>query len=551
MAFDPHSTSRRYYLAIHLDGLDLYVGQEAFALSDGTTVAGLVAALSPLSRSAGSLEDPRLELPSMQVSLNNRPDQTGERVQDLLDQYEWANRQVDLWVGHDTDPADYELIWAGRVKFPADATFDDDQVTIRLVDARAADARYLPVRLFDADSYPNAEASALTLPIPLVYGDWTSTAGSGLTLPAYQIDATEGTGGRWKIADHALAQLEAVYRNGASVAFTADLDDGEFVLNVAYTPGTDTVTVHCQGATDDATSGGQLLATAPDVFRDLIVLHLGVDPSAVDDAALIEWGGRLSSADRVRRWIGGQQVSSDELIAQLLRDTFADLTVAGGAYSPRYRGVVPSASVTAITEGDLLTDGQGPRRVFSVARNPDTVYANEVAASYEWDPVAGRYTGRYIAEDLVAIATKGIRVRRTLEMPWRYLAQGARDRADTEAYAFSGDLELVSLAVGPIAMATEPADQIEVVYSKYDQGDGTGVRFQVRQIESDPSTWSVSVVAWNLWRLTTGTWTEDDTVTWLTATPAQRTQKGFWSDGNGYADSSASPDAASQRYRWL
>ena len=549
MGFDPYSTDRRYYLVVHLVGLDLYVGQETYTLSDGTNVAGLISSLSPLSRSAGSLEDPRLELPSMQVALSNRPDQTGERVQDLLDDYEWGNRPVDLMVGQGTAVGNYELIWSGRVRFPADSSFDDDRVTIRLVDVRAADAQYLPTASFDFADYPFAEPAALTLPIPIVYGDWSSTAGSGVALPAYQVDATEGTGGRFKVAGHALKAIERVLLNGSSVAFAADLADGEFVLGVAYVPGSDTVTVNCQGATTDGTPAGDLLQTGPGIFRDLLVTQMSVSPAAIDEAALTEWDGNLDADDHLRRWIGGAEAHSDDLIAELLRDTFADLTIEAGMYSPRHRSVIPSASVQAVTGGDILSDGN--RKLFAVERNPDAVYANEVAATYEWDPAQQRYLSRYVAVDALAIVAKGVRVRRNMAMAWRYIQAGAEHRAAMEAYVFSSDLELISVTIGPVAMMLEPADQLELIYSKYDQGDGSGYRFQVRQMETDPSNWSASVVCWNLWRLTTGAWTEDAAVTWLTATTAQRTQKGFWSDDSGYADPSGSPDAASQRYRWL
>ena len=145
----------------------------------------------------------------------------------------------------------------------------------------------------------------------------------------------------------------------------------------------------------------------------------------------------------------------------------------------------------------------------------------------------------------------GQRVRRTMTFNWLYLAGGAEDRAGREVYVFSSNVRMVDLGVDASAVTYGPASQFRLVYDRFVEVSDLGNPFQVRDIEVDPMTRRVTLTAWDMLTLFSGTWTEDDTVTWLTATAEQRSTKGFWADASGYADTSGSPDAASQRYRWI
>jgi len=554
MSFDSQQRNRRFYLSIALEGKTLNVAPWGDVLSDGTVVLPLLVGMTSLVRSAGSLGDARIELPTLQVELTNNPDQSDTRTQDLLDEYEWGNRDVELIFGNGGDATTYTTTWKGKTQFPGGIGFNDARVIVRMVDVRSADARYLPTGFFSTDDYANMETKSINLPIPIVYGDWYSTAGqAACPIPAYQIDSTEGTGGRIKIACHALQSIEAVYLDGASASFTAsssDLDDGEFVLDEAYDPATETITVHCRGATEDGTSSGTLLQAAPAIFNDLYQTHLGVDAGNIASSALTDWDDYLDSNAYMRRWIGGVQTHSDDLTAQLLREGFADLTVEAGVYVPRYRVISPDGTATLVQAADILEEFEGGRKRFDVDQNPADIYANEVLGTYEYNPIDQAHEGLYLADDEVAIAEKGQRVRRDLPMYWIYITQGAEDRTNREVYVFSGELELVHLTMGPIVADHEPTDQIELVYSKFEVDDYEGVPFQLRDTETDPLSWEVTAIAWNLYRLSTGTWTDEAATTWLTATRQERFEKGFWSDADGYADTSGTPDDASRKYRW-
>lgn len=552
MAYSASSLTQYVGVTIVLDGLTLYLSDQDFVLDDGTVYEGLINSISPLSRSAGALQDPRVILPSMTISVDNKENsQTGVRFQDHLTDYEWANVPITLRVGSSLAAADWTSIFVGQAKFPGGISSDDLVVIIRVNDARAKDARNLPAAIFTTTTYANMETKSVGYPIPIVYGDWNTTAGSGETVPCYQIDSTVGTGGRFKVSSRELKSIEAVYKNGASVAFTGDLNAGNFTLNVAYTPATDTITCNCRGCTDDMTSGGTLLQSGPDVLYDLLENELDVPTANLNATAFDTWEGNLSANDYVRRWIGGEIVHSDTLIAELLNENFADMRIEAGQYYPTYRVVAATGSLDTLLEPDLLVRTASTVKHFSVHDSPEDIYCNEVLADYRYDPVDEVYNQRYLIEDAGAISRVGQRVRRTMTFNWLYIQGGAEDRAAREVYVFSSNVRLVELGVDASAVTYGPATQFRLVYDRFVEVDDLGNPFSVRDIEVDAQARRIMMLAWDMLSLFTGTWTEDAAVTWLTATAEQRTTKGFWSDASGYADSSGSPDPDSQRYRWI
>lgn len=552
MAYSSTSLEQYFGVTIELAGLTLYLSDKYFTLSDGTIYEGLIKSMSPLSRSAGALQDPRLILPSMSITVDNKTDpQSAVRFQDYLTTYEWANVAVTVRVGSSLTAADWSSIFIGRVRFPGGISSNNMAVTIRVNDARAKDGRNLPTAIFTTTTYANMETKSVGLPIPLVYGDWYTTAGTGETVPCYQIDSTVGTGGKFKISSRELKSIEAVYKDGSSVSFTADLNNGQFTLNVAYAPATNVITANCRGCTSDLTSGGTLLQTAPDILYDLLNNGLGVAAGSINSTAFDTWEANLGANDYMRRWIGGESTSSDTLIAELLNEGFADMRIEAGKYYPTYRVVAVSGSVDTFRDADLLVAGGPTVKHFAVHDSPEEIYCNEVLADYSYDPVDAVYNKVYLVEDTGAISRVGQRVRRTLTFNWLYIKAGAEDRAGREVYVFSSNVRMVDLGIDSGAIAYGPATQFRLVYDRFVEVNSVGNPFQVRDIEVNPMTRRITLTAWDMLTLFTGTWTEDAATAWLTATADQRSAKGFWTDASGYADTSGSPDATSRNYRWI
>lgn len=569
MAFDPTSLYKMFLVEITLPGLTLYLSRagEYVTAIDGTAYDGKITALTPLRRSAGGLRNPTMVLPSMEMSIDNKADQNGaNRFQDYLDDYQWANAPVVCRIGQGTkiagtdhlqvDLSVFEVIWEAIAQFPDGVSVSDTAVTIRLNDARSKDARTLPPRVAvpTLSGFASMGAAWIGQPIPMVYGSWLSADANGEKLPCMLKDSTVGLGGKWKIADHAIKSIAAVYKNGASVAFTADLANGEFTLDVTYSAATDTITCHCTGATVDGTPSGALLQTMPEIYRDVLVTWCGVSSADVDATALADWTSNLTADDYARRFINTEVNSHDVLLAELLLEGFADASLEAGSYYPRYRIVNPSASLPLYQEEDLLYSGDGKSgRDFTYDRDPERVYCNEAYGYYAWDPIAGEHASRTspVSENTGAIATVGARHRQTLFYNWLYKTAGAKTRTDRQVMVFSSNIELASVGVSARALVEGPADQFRLIYSKYVEVAGLGQPFQIRDIDVDLWAFIVKMKAWWTLGLAAGTWTEDAATTWLTATADEREVKGFWTDDNGYADTVGPLDEASKRYKFI
>lgn len=539
MAFNPTSPNREYkfYFKIELSGLTLYLSDEYFTLSDGTAVDGLILNISPLTRRAGNIQDPRFEFPSMSIDVDNGQQRDGARFQDYFDLYTWANRAVTLYIGQGTTASNFDAVFTGVTKFPAGLFWDDDTATIRLIDNRESDARTLPSGTYTKTLYANMEDLWVNTPIPLVYGDWQTTAANGETVPCVQIDSTAGTGGKFKIASHALKSIEAVYLNGSDITGNCTLDaaNGEFTISSTstYTSGTDTVTANVQGATDDGTTGGTLLQTAPDVLEDILSTHLSVAAGNIDSTAFTAWASELTTNDYVRRVINSE-TSSNTLIAELLSDGFADITIESGKYTPKYRIVSVGANLSAFTEGDIVSNIAG-KRSFEVQHDPESLYVNDLVAVYGQRATAATYAGRYATEDAGAIADTGTRQRRQLSLKWLYIQAGAEARADKELYTFGQVPEVIDITLTPAASTLAPTDQFRLVYSKYPETPVGGTPFQVRDISLNPVDLSVRVTAWSMVQLTPQLWTAGGANNWENASATEKEEQGFWTSDDGEA----------------
>lgn len=524
-----------------LDSATIRYSDTDIALSNNTLYSGRVINISELRRSIGRLLDPKLQQPQMRVDLDNEDDS----VRTTLDKYEFANRPVTIKLGQGNNASDYDDIFTGIVKFPGGIEWNDKSASIRISDLVESQSRVLPVNKFFTSTYSNVEAKSQNLPIPLVYGDWKTTAGNGETVPCYCDNTTTGTGGHFTIADHVIDSIEAVYKDGSSVAYTADLANGGFTLNVSYDPLINTITANCTGAED---SGGTLIQTLPDILEDILTTYLGASAGQIDSTAFSDWEGNLSASDYGRRVIS-TELSSNTLISELLVDGFADLTVEGGKYTPVYRIVEISSGLTTYRENDILNKTDSSKE-FRVVRDEEKVYANQIVAEYAFDPVNVKFSDRYDTQDTGAINTVNQRRRRRLQLQWLYIQTGAEDRADRELFVFSTEVETVFVTLQGGAVTLAPSDQFRLIYSKFGT-DGTGTPFQVREILVNPLKMTARIKAWNMLNLSSGRWTADSATTWLLSTATERNDQGHWTDASGYADPTGTPDEASKRSKWF
>jgi hypothetical protein len=544
MAFNDTSSIQdwRQLVEIELTGKTIRYARDAVTFDDGTVYEARLLSMSAMTLSAGQILDPRVTMPSLTLTLDN----SDSAISDLLDDYEFGNKRTTVKIGQGTASADYTTVFVGTVLFPSGIEFDDTTVTIDLDDERMKDERVLPVRKFFTSTYANVEEKSRNLPIPFVYGDWRTSAAGGETVPCYCINTSTKT---FKIADHAIKQIEAVYKNGVAATVTSsNLTTAEFTISDSYDQLTDVITANIQGATDDATSSGNLLESLPDIVDDILTTHLSVSTSNINASAFTAWTANVGTV-KARRHIS-TEVSSNSLITDALIEGFADLIIEDGKYTPKFR-IASLTSLDQYRDYDMMARQDGVKQ-FKVSRDPERITLNQIVANYNYDPVNLKYKGRFDEEDAAAIALVGSRRRRRMEYKYIYQDADAETRAERELYAFAAELEMVTVGIGPRSLTKKPTDQFRLVYNKYTDADtGFGVPFQVRDIQIDFNQMRAMIRAWNILTLSAGRWTESTAPTWLSSDLVQREEHGFWTDANGYADPSASPDETSKRSKWF
>ena len=554
MALDTSAVAQdwRLLVEIELTGLTLKVAEEPIAMDDGSFYEGDLRDLNSIFQSAGQILAPKVQTSRFNFSLDNSEATYTTHFAD----YTWRNRTVTIKGGQGNVIADYEDVYVGRVLVSGGVRFDENLMRINLTDPRNEDAKTLPANKFLPSAYPNMEEKSKYVPIPVVYGDFGSGATTGgERIPAFQIDSTVGTGGQFKWADHAVKDLELVWKRSSggawsSVAFSSESNsDATFTLDVSYDPDLDEIAVNGKGATDDGTETGTLLQTLPDIVDDILQTHLSVASGSIDATAFSDWESSLHVSEYGRRWIG-KEISSNTLITEALVEGFADMTIQGGKYCPVYR-IVPLTSLDTMRESDIISNRDGTKMI-ATASDPEETYLNEVAADYDFAPVSDRYAVRYEKADSAEQSDAGLNVRRRMKHNWLYLQVGAETRGERELFFMSQETEIVTLTLGPRAITKLPTDLFRLVYAQYvEDAAGLGVPFQIRQIESNYKAMRATVVAWNFAAFAFGRWTDDLATTWLLSTEIERDEQGYWTDADGYADTSVTPDEDSKDSIWI
>ena len=545
MAFNSSASIQdwRQLIEISLTGKTVRYSRDPVTLTDGTAYDGRLVGISSMTLTTGQLLDPRFTLPSLSISLDN----ADGAIETLLDDYTWANRAVTVKIGQGTTASDYETIFVGSVVFPAGITMDDTVVNIDCDDDRMKDQKVLPANNFFKSTYANVEDKSENLPIPIIYGDWTSGVAGGEKVPCYCINTSTKT---FKIASHAIKQIEAVYKNGSAITpSSTDLTNAEFVISQAYDPTTDVITANIKGATHNGASSGTLLETLPDITKDILETHLSVSSSAIDSSAFTAWGDNIPEI-KARRHISAE-VSSNTLVTEALIEGFADMIIDGGKYTPRFR-ILGTSGIDQYRNFDLTNESGGSKK-FTVSMDPERVTLNQVVANYRYDPTQSKFLKRYDQEDAASISILETTRRRRLNFNFIYLDTDAQTRATRELLAFSTELEMLTVGVGPRSLTKKPMDQFRLLYGKFDDadGDGFGTPFQVRSIDVDFAKMNSIIRAWNINTLVSGRYTSSTAPNWTSSSYTQRLDQGYWTDANGYADPSGSPDITSKRSRWF
>lgn len=145
---------------------------------------------------------------------------------EMLYKYNWLNKRVTIKLGgsHTDYPyAEFKTVARWILK---SNIYSDREVQFDAADLKSLLKNRIGVDRYDLTTYPNLDPDADGKVIQIAYGQISKGR-------AILVDSTVGTGGKWKLAGHAIDSITAVYDDDASVSFTPDLANGEFTLNVA------------------------------------------------------------------------------------------------------------------------------------------------------------------------------------------------------------------------------------------------------------------------------------------------------------------------------
>jgi len=216
VAFSASGKSGEYHMLVEfmLDSTTLRYADEDLSVQQSNTTgyfyAGRVLPGGVLVRDLGTFLEPHESVQNYEVTIDN----TDGHAQDLINLHTFANRRARIWLGEGSRKSQYSEVFSGFVAHPNGVSWDEDAAQFTIIDQRVRHRRTLPVSRFTA--FPTIEQKGKNQPIPIIYGDWSLSAGSGngsLSIPVICNDMVASQK-RFKIADHGFTASAATSRTG-------------------------------------------------------------------------------------------------------------------------------------------------------------------------------------------------------------------------------------------------------------------------------------------------------------------------------------------------
>lgn len=539
MAFAPTGAPNAYHVLVEfaLDSTTLRYADEDLSIQSSATAGayyeGRLTRTGTIRRQLNSVLEPRERIETYDVILDNR-DLVLAR---LLTVCTFANREVNIWLGTGVCKASYSNVFPAAVVHPNGITWDEDEATITVADRRLKDRKILPLNKYTTTDWPHLEPRAVAQPRPIWYGDWRSTVGDGLAVPATCVNTSTKT---FRVADHGVLQVERVLKNAAALNLTTqvtglNLTLAQFSLSgVSYDATSDIVSVNGQGI---KTAAGTCIQDPAMVLKDLQTRFCGVSSAAINGTAYHTLDANLTFA--VRRFIN-QTDSTETYIGQLLNESNIDLRFVAGQYAPRWRILDLAAERTDFWEDDVLTD-QTEKADFRVEYDPERYYCNQIRARGAWDPVDERYTQSNTANLTTEQRNVCAVIAREWDLQWLYDPDDIAERIGNEVSTYGANPLTVHVGLGPRALMLNLADQIDLTYSIL-----TERPLSLRYIETNLVDMTVRARGDDVYYLGgVGRWAGDGAASYATAPSGDI---GYWSNSVGYIVT-GSPGTAN-RSRW-
>ena len=531
MAFDTTARSGRwvYLMQISLTGQTLYYSNVP-AIVDNQPYQPRLRSTPNISTQLTDILNPTQNATTIALTLANED----QAVTSLIQNNVWGNKTVLIYLGEGSVLANYSQVFEGRVRFPNGWRWNENEAEITVNDRRTMDSKDLPIKSdgmgstlrYVTGEFPTMETKSITDPKQILIGDWSSTAGSE-RIRAICVNTTTR---KFKIAGHAIQSIDKVYKQEGLTAFTAvtfssgSPSDASFILDVAYDPARDIITVHAKGA---ETSSGTLIETPSRTIKYLLQTHLGIATTDINQTVFTQL--ETDATQKLRNHLTKVQ-SSKEIFGDIARDVGIDMFIKDGKYHAQTSTVGTDLSgIDTFGAEDIMPDS------VNTVGDTDNSYFNAVTIAYKYNPETGKYT-EIDAETTTAITDVGATINRAFQFDWMYVDADVTGRRDNLLFVFSQEPTTLMASFKHKALLHYIADRLYVNYFNPLAGLTyfDNVPFQIRRIDLDPEQMSIRLKLWDISRIVAyGKWAPDSIGAWSAASEEERSTYGWWTDDDG------------------
>ncbi len=497
----------------------------------------------------------------------------------ILDKFVWQNRNVVIkFGGEDLAYGEYGTVFSGQVynKF-----WNEIEVNLTLRDNQTSLLRSLPETIFNSTDNPNADSNIIGLPVPLAWGSFGQddlvTDSGGRTAPMIpaEDDSDGGDAGSptanvviYTLADHTVSSADAIW---------ASPDNGQkWFLLTAQSPNTDAPDgVGKWGSYDDTGTIGD----ASDNSK--ITVRFAADGGAGTSATTVSY---VQGQTRIKAGFKGRE-NSDTTQMTAPSDTVADLIDTFNDFTSADR------NTTSFSESKTNSDNTVSVYLNKVTRTSDIINKicrseparfytdgdglfNYVFLNPEVDASALEIDRTDLLEFSVEFDQKEhftkVKVgHQQSSTNFNYLYDLSQDVPAQNKYNNkkqklintyldnSGDAIILGqrqifIRKNPIARARgrvkwqmvqkNIGDKINITSSRAPFNNTAGYasrQFEIVSLSKDIGSATTFFEAIDLsdFAASVGYWTSDSAPDWSSSTDSQKQQQGYWSDTNGFIDS--------------
>ncbi|MBU2060124.1 MAG: hypothetical protein KKB38_20630 [Gammaproteobacteria bacterium] len=544
MAYNPSGKSGEfhYLCEMFLDSTTLYTADEDLSIQTSNTSGqfyeGRLPAEGSISRSLGTFLEPKESITSLSLTFDDRDG----KIRNLLTEYTVANRRTDVWVGEGVSKSGYSVVFPGVIAHPNGVTWDDETVTFTIIDKRLRARKVLPLDKYDIVTYPNVEQRALNLPVPIVFGDFSSAADNPVQVRAWMVDSTTRT---FQVASHGLLGIDRYLKNAIRISPSyiqnVNLAAGTFGLSsaVTYDATNDIMAVNCKGL---YTANNTLIESPAGAMKSIYTTFMGLTGYDLNGTAF-HTADAATNPDKVRSIIN-TEVSTETILGELQSEAAFDMRFVGGQYDPKIRNLDLDTARLDFRDADIVIGSDMQEKVmFSAVRDPDRITTNKIRARYAYDTINAQYLGSFTYQLTAAVQEASAILERPMDYNWYYQDSIVQNKVEREVTMFSKEPTQIEMTITARALLKNLADQIDFTYNVF-----TDRTLQIRSMDLDLASMTVRMGAWDFLSMGMGRWTADSAPAWSSAGAADKKKSGYFTDAAGYADPSDSTSKGISRW---